>query len=146
MIPLISMFVLGTLLVISALHLAWAFGSVFPCKDREALVRAVVGGRVRGSAMPHDSSSALVAALTFLAPLWSLMMQGWILTFVPIALRWLGTMTLIIVFLGRGVIGLTPWFRRLLPEKPFVSLNRQLYSPLCIALGLCYLVLLIGKF
>jgi Protein of unknown function (DUF3995) len=145
-IPLISIFVLVTLLAISALHLAWAFGSTFPCKDRETLVRTVVGKSGGGSSMPPSFSSALVAAATFLAALWPLMMQGRILTFVPISLQGLGAVILILVFLGRGVIGLTPWFRRLLPMEPFVTLNRKYYSPLCIALGLCYLTLLIGKF
>lgn len=146
MIPLISMFVLVTLLAISALHLAWAFGSTFPCKDKDALVRTVVGRGGGASAMPPGISSALVAAATFLASLWPLMMQGRILTFVPSALIGLGAVILVTVFLGRGVMGLTPWFRRLLPEEPFVSLNRKYYSPLCIALGLCYLILFIGRF
>ena len=146
--PLISIFVLVTLLAISALHLAWAFGSAFPCKDRETLVRTVVGRSSEGgeSKMPPGISSVLVAAATFLAALWPLMMQGRIFTFVPISLQGLGAIVLVIVFLGRGVIGLTPWFRQLLPTEPFAALNRKYYSPLCIALGLCYLILLIGKF
>jgi Protein of unknown function (DUF3995) len=140
------MFVLVPLTAISLLHLAWAFGSAFPCQDRETLVRTVVGRSGGGSSMPPGFSSALVAAATFLAALWPLIMQGWIVKSVPIPLQGLGTIVLILVFLGRGVIGLTPWFRRLLPEEPFVTLNRKYYSPLCIALGLCYLILLFGKF
>ena len=146
MIALIPIFVFVTLLAISVLHLGWALGSTFPCKDRETLVRAVVGRSGGASAMPPGISSALVAAAIFLAALWPLMMQGRILTFVPIPLVGLGAIILVIVFLGRGMIGMTPWFARLLPEEPFVSLNRVYYSPLCIALGLCYLILLIGKF
>jgi Protein of unknown function (DUF3995) len=146
MIPLISMFVFVTLTAISLVHLAWAFGSAFPCKDRETLVRTVVGSSGGGGAMPPGFASAFVAAATFMAALWPLIMQGRILTFVPVPLVGLGAIVLILVFLGRGIIGLTPWFRRLLPEEPFVSLNRKYYSPLCIALGLCYLTLLIGKF
>ena len=141
---LISILVFVTLLGISALHLAWAFGIVFPCKDRETLVRTVVGRR-GDAGMPPALSSALVAALIFLASLWPLMMQGWILTSVPIPVQSLGAIVLIIVFLGRGVAGLTPLFRRVLPEKPFVTLNRNVYSPLCIALGLFYLVIFIGR-
>jgi Protein of unknown function (DUF3995) len=148
MIPLLSIFVLVTLFAISALHLAWAFGSAFPRKDRETLVRTVVGRTGGGgrSGMPPGTSSALVAAAAFLAALWPLMMKDWILTSVPIPLQGPAAIILILVFLGRGNIGLTPWFRRLLPEEPFVPLNRKCYSPLCIALGLCYLTLLIGKF
>lgn len=146
MIALIPIFVFVMLLGISALHLAWSLGSTFPCKDRDALVRTVVGRGGGGSAMPPRISSALVAAATFLAALWPLIMQGRILTFVPSPLVGLGAIILVIVFLGRGVMGLTPWFRRLLPEEPLVTLNRKYYSPLCIALGLCCLVILIGKF
>ncbi len=146
MIPLVSLFVFMVLLAISALHLAWAFGSTFPCKDRQALVRTVVGRSGAGDAMPPSLSSALVSVLIFLAALWPLMIQGWILTSVPTSLQRLGAIVLIAVFLGRGIVGLTPWFRRVLPVEPFVTLNRKYYSPLCIALGLCYLVILIGKF
>jgi hypothetical protein len=144
MTALIAVLVFVTLLAISLLHLAWALGSPFPCKDREALVRSVVG-RSGGGGMPPDLSSALVAAAIFLAALWPLMMQGWILTSVPVTLQGLGALVLIAVFLGRGIIGMTPWFRSLLPEEPFVTLNRKYYSPLCIVLGLCYLIILIGK-
>ena len=148
MIPLISILVFMTLLVIAALHVAWAFGSVFPCRDRETLVRTVVGrsGGDGGSGMPPGFSTVIVAALIFLAALWPLMMQGWLLTFVPVPVQGIGSIVLILVFLGRGIAGLTPWFRRLLPKEPFRTLNRNYYSPLCIALGLCYFVILIGRF
>jgi Protein of unknown function (DUF3995) len=147
MTALICLFVFATLLAISGLHLGWAFGSAFPCRDRDALVRTVVGLNGGGaSAMPPGLSSAFVAVLIFLAALWPLMMQGWILTSVPFTVQGSGAFVLILVFLGRGMVGLTPWFRRLLPEEPFVTLNRSYYSPLCITLGLCYLVLLIGMF
>ena len=145
MTALIAVLVFVTLLAISLLHLAWALGSPFPCEDRNALVRTVVG-RSGGGGMPPDLSTALVAAAIFLAALWPLMMRGWILTSVPVPLQRFGAIILILVFLGRGVTGLTPWFRRLLPEEPFMTLNRKYYSPLCIALGLCYLAILIGQF
>jgi Protein of unknown function (DUF3995) len=144
MTALIALLVFVTLAAIALLHLAWGLGSAFPCRDRKRLAQTVIGRRGEAG-MPPNSSSLLVAAAIFLAALWPLMMQGRILTSVPIVLRGVGAMVLTAVFLSRGIVGLTPWFRSLLPEEPFVTLNRKYYSPLCIALGLCYLLILIGK-
>jgi Protein of unknown function (DUF3995) len=142
---LIALLVFVTLAAIALLHLAWGLGSAFPCKDRTRLAQTVIGRRGEAG-MPPDASSLCVGSAIFLAALWPLMMQGWIFTFVPAALQGFGALVLTAVFIGRGIVGLTPWFRRLLPEEPFVTLNRNYYCPLCIALGLCYLFILIGKF
>jgi hypothetical protein len=142
---LIALLMFAMLAAIALLHLGWGLGSAFPRKDRTRLAQTVIGRRGEAG-MPPNSSSLLVAAAIFLAALWPLMMQGWIFTFVPAALQGLGALVLTAVFLARGIAGLTPWFRRLLPEEPFVTLNRKYYCPLCIALGLCYLFILIGKF
>jgi hypothetical protein len=51
-----------------------------------------------------------------------------------------------LVFLGRGIAGFTPWWRRLTPEQPFARLDQSLYSPLCLLIGLGFIVLSISEF
>ena len=48
---------------------------------------------------------------------------------------------LALVFLGRGVAGVLPAFERAAPEQPYLSLNRRIYSPLCVLAGLGFLFL-----
>jgi len=50
-----------------------------------------------------------------------------------------------IVFLVRGTLGYTdPWAART-PEEPFRSLDRKIYSPLCLAIGLGFLFLVVMR-
>jgi len=49
--------------------------------------------------------------------------------------------TLALVFLGRGVEGYLPAMAK--AEQPFPQLNRRYYSPLCLVLGLGFLVLVL---
>jgi hypothetical protein len=51
-----------------------------------------------------------------------------------------------LVFLGRGIAGFTPWWRRLAPELPFARLDTSLYSPLCLLIGLSFAILAITEF
>ena len=51
-----------------------------------------------------------------------------------------------VVFLGRGIAGFTPWWRRLAPEQPFARLDVRYYSPLCLLIGLGFAVLAITEF
>lgn len=40
------------------------------------------------------------------------------------------------VLLARGIAGFLPFWEAITPEEPFRTLNKQYYSPLCLALGL----------
>jgi hypothetical protein len=48
---------------------------------------------------------------------------------------------LALIFLVRGVAGVLPAFERAAPEQPFLTLNRRLYSPLCVLAGTAFLYL-----
>ncbi len=50
-----------------------------------------------------------------------------------------------LVFLGRGVAGFTPAWRRHTPEQPFATLDIRYYSPLCLAIGLGFAALAITE-
>lgn len=122
----LALTVSAVLAALAALHLAWAIGWWVPIREEAALARAVVG--TRGvTRMPGPVPCALVAvALAFLATL-------------PLTPGFPGRRLLLaaaaLVFLARGVLPYTAFWHRLLPEQPFSQLDRQVYGPLCLALG-----------
>ena len=145
MIATVSVLLSLALAIIAFVHALWATGSNWPRENAEALVATVVGAPGR-TQMPARWQSALVAFCLLGASIWPfLLMSTQTFTILPTAFFDLGTGALVTVFLGRGLVGLTPWFRRLLPVEPFLSLNRTYYSPLCIALGTGFLALLVGR-
>ena len=87
-----------------------------------------------------------VAACLCLATLWPLALEGVFASPFPKAGLAATAMLIALVFLGRGLIGLTPWWRRLTPEQPFARLNLRYYSPLCLVVGLGFAILAITEF
>lgn len=126
--------------LIALLHFAWAFGSTLPCANEQELARTVVGRRGI-TRMPSAKATLFVAVCVLSAAIVAYLLgqqpRGdglkWVLG--PIGL-FLG-----ILFIGRGVIGVMPAFERASPEKPFLQLNRTLYSPLSFLIGLGFLIL-----
>lgn len=140
MISGIAVLVFIPLLAISMLHFMWAFGSNWPAKDQKTLARTVAG--FRGvKKMPPRIASFGVAVLIFVAGLWALAMSD------PTPNRTLsiGGALLSLVFLGRGGVGFTKWWRAKTPEEPFATLDRKTYSPLCCGIGLGFLCLTIWR-
>ena len=133
------------LLLITALHVYWGIGGIWPGKDQASCARAVVGFRGVDE-MPSTGASFAVAACLALATLWPLALEGVFAS--PFPREGLASTALLIglVFIGRGVAGFTPWWRRLAPEQPFARLDRLYYSPLCLLIGLGFAVLAISEF
>jgi len=131
-----------TLTIVAVVHAAWAAGAVWPGTDEASLSKTVVG-TPGATKMPPRSLTGVVAALIFLAALWPLFWRG-LLPYphiVPQTLVWLGMWVLALVFLGRGVAGYLPAMAR--TEQPFARLNRFCFSPLCLLLGLGFLLLVL---
>lgn len=128
------------LFVIAALHAYWGMGGVWPGVDEESCARTVTGFAGRDKMPGAVASFAVVAALA-LAALVALARGGLIATPVPPVLVLLATLGAMAVFLGRGVAGFTPPWRRLTPEMPFARLDVILYSPLCLFLGAAFAIL-----
>ncbi|TCL00412.1 uncharacterized protein DUF3995 [Shimia isoporae] len=122
----------GALLIPAALHLLWAIGFWFPIKDETALARATVGAKGITRMPPAIPCAVVAMALLFAAilphvpafPLQSLMMSG-----------------AAAVFLLRGLIAYTPFWRKHFCEEPFASLDRRFFSPLILAMGVAFLIL-----
>jgi hypothetical protein len=105
------------LAAIAALHAYWGFGGVWPGRDAADCARRT-GGFRGARRMPGPAACFAVAAALAIAAL------------IPILLtRQLGMLALLaavaaaLVFLGRGVAGFTPAWRRLTPEEPFATLD-----------------------
>ncbi len=117
--------------VISGLHFAWAAKIWWPIADEKQLVRTVAGFP-NVDRMPPTAASLFVAlALCCVA----LLLLAEILQPAPHKMVSFALLGAGLVFLGRGVIGFTPFWWRITPEQPFRTLDLKYFSPLCVALG-----------
>ncbi len=128
------------LLAISIVHLMWAFGSTYPVKSEKALAKTVAG--FKGiEKMPPRLASFAVSVGTLFTGIWALSMADP----APSATLTIGGAILSLIFLGRGVFGYTKKWQALTPEEPFRSMDKKIYSPLCIALGLGFAFLVVWR-
>lgn len=138
---LVALVLAALLWVLAGFHAYWGQGGLWPEKDEFALARRVVGAPgIR--TMPSTSACYTVAALLFVAGLWPLMMIGLLPAPLPVELTILGGYGLAAVFLARGVAAYLPAFRAYFPEEPFATLDRELYGPLCLFIGLGFTYML----
>jgi nitrogen fixation-related uncharacterized protein len=128
---------------VGVLHILWAVRVTFPFEDEETLARAVIGRR--GIArMPGPESCLMTAAIFFATAALAIALgyshdnayTKWPLAFTGLFAG--------MVFLLRGLIGVLPAFEQALPERPFLVLNRKLYSPLSAAIGLGFITLVLS--
>jgi hypothetical protein len=142
---LLSAVVALVLFAIAALHAYWGFGGVWPGTDAASCARTV-GGFPGSSRMPGPGPCLAVTATLAAAALIALAQGGWIVLPLPALLFTLGAAGAALVFLGRGIAGFTPAWRRLTPEMPFARLDRQYYSPLCLLIGAAFVALVLKGF
>jgi hypothetical protein len=140
-----SMFVAAlifvVLLTVSIAHLMWAVGSPWPIRDPVLLAKTVIG--VPGVTRVPRFASLVISIAVLAAGVAALALAdhtggGLLLSLVGIVLA--------AVFLGRGAIGYTAGWRARFSEEPFATLDRKNYSPLCIALGVGFLLLVTMRF
>jgi hypothetical protein len=129
---------------IADLHAAWGFGWCWPSNSEAGLARTVVGkpGITR---MPSLAACLMVAALLAAASFWPLFAAGLLPTLWPLVLTQLAGVSLAAVFVGRGIAGYIPAWRSRFSEQPFASLDQRVYSPLCLAVGVGILTILIAS-
>ncbi|MDP1729752.1 MAG: DUF3995 domain-containing protein [Devosia sp.] len=136
---LVAAVVFVPLLAVAIAHFVWSVGGTWPIRDEALLARTVVGlpGITR---MPPRIMSFGVALATLAAGVAALALAddsggGAWLTIIGALLA--------MVFLGRGAIGFTAAWRARFPEEPFATLDRKNYSPLCLAIGAGFLILVV---
>lgn len=135
----------AVLYLIASIHAYWGLGGVWPGTDQASCARAVVGARGIDT-MPTPFASFAVTACLVLATLWPLALVGIFATPFPKAGLAASALMVAVVFLGRGIAGFTPAWRRLTPEMPFARLDRQYYSPLCLLIGTGFVILAFNGF
>jgi len=131
------------LAALAALHVYWAVGGVWPGSDAASCARTVIG--FRGvDRMPSPASAVAVAGLLGVAAVLAAMLAG-----APVLLpaAWLAPaagVAAALVFVARGLAGYTRAWRRLTPELPFARLDKLCYSPLCLAIGGGFVLLVLN--
>jgi hypothetical protein len=124
---------------LSAMHLTWAFGNTWPAKNERELARTVAGFRGIESMPPRGASAAVAVGLGLAGALVLLLADAHAKSATTSAA--IAGLAVAILFLGRGIIGFTPSWRRRTPEEPFATLDRHYYSPMCLLVGAGYLAL-----
>ena len=131
----INILLSGVTLAIALIHILWAIGYWWPIRTEELLVRTVVGFK-GATRMPGPIPCALVAVALIFAASFPWFPHG--------ALRSIGLWISAAVFLIRGLLTYTPFWRNMTPQKPYATLDRTYYGPLCLLLGASYVILAFG--
>lgn len=130
------------LFAVSLAHFLWSIGRTWPIRDEKLLAQTVVGFKDI-ERMPPRLASLAVSTASLAAGIFALALadhdSGGI---------WLnlGGFALAAVFLARGVLGFTAWWAQKTPEPNFRLNDRRVYSPLCLALGLGFIALVVFRF
>jgi hypothetical protein len=129
----------GALIGLAGLHVAWGLGSAVPFADRSQLADAVVGTKE----VPPPSACFAVAAA--LAAGSALVLN---VPTLPPLLRRSGLLAMAGAFGARAMLGFVGRTEVISPGSTsdrFVSLDRQLYAPLCVGLTIGSLAEVVGR-
>jgi hypothetical protein len=137
----IAALIFVALLSVSVAHLAWSLGLTWPIREEKLLAQTVIG-RAGIERMPPRWATFAVFLLTLSSGIIALALAdhtsggaGLTVLSVPLAC----------VFGGRGVLGYTRWWAEMTPEPNFRTNDRRVYSPLCLAIGLGFLILFLMR-
>ena len=139
---LIAALVFIPLLTLSMAHFLWALGGTWPIREEKLLAQTVVG-TAGVTHMPPRWVSLGVALLTIGAGILALALAdhtsgGTILSILGLPAA--------AIFLYRGILGYTPGWVAKTHEPNFRFNDRRVYSPLCLAIGIGFIVLVILRF
>ena len=132
---LVAGLVFVPLLAVALACFIWSLGVAWPLRDRALLARTVIG---RPGARVPRLMSLMVALFVLGAGTFALALAdpeagGLALTLCGAVLGAL--------FLARGWAGYTAGWRRIFSEQPFATLDRKTYSPLALAIGAGFFLL-----
>lgn len=139
---LIAALVFIPLLTLSMAHFLWALGGTWPIREEKLLAQTVIG-TAGVTHMPSRWISLGVALLTLAAGILALALAdhtsgGTVLSILGLPAA--------AIFLYRGILGYTPGWVAKHPEPNFRLNDRRVYSPLCLAIGIGFIVLVILRF
>ena len=137
---ILALIVFATLAAIAALHAAWGLKILWPAASEQSLVAMAIGQKGR-KRMPPPWQCFVVAAVVFLQGVIALIAANWIAT--PLSRSIVALLALLCAmgFIARGIIGFTAGWRARYPQQPFATLDREYFSPLCLALGAAFVLL-----
>ncbi len=136
---ILAYFVFLVLSTISAIHIYWGIGGYWPADSRANLVRTVVGTEHRD--MPSLSLTLLVSIIFFLIGLVPIF---WLkIVIIPIDRGLLDILIILlgIIFTVRGFVTYTTVAVKYSTVEPFTTLNRRYYSPLCLVIAICFVII-----
>ena len=138
----VSSIVFVALLAVAIAHFVWSVGGTWPIRNEELLARTVVG-RPGITRMPPRIASFGVAAASLAIGVVALSLADH-----ASGGLWLSLLGLLLglLFIARGVLGYTEGWRARYPEEPIASLDRRNYSPLSLAIGAGFLILVVLRF
>ena len=129
------------LLALAIAYLLWSVGIMWPLRNQRLLAQSVIG--TPGAERLPKSMSFGVFLITGAACIIAFAVADPSSGGAPLtALAALCA----IVFLARGAIGFTASWQERTPEEPFRSLDRKTYSPLCLGIGVGFVILVIARF
>ncbi|WP_244932531.1 DUF3995 domain-containing protein [Leptospira yanagawae] len=138
---ILALLTTALLFALSLIHIYWGFGGLWPGKTKQDLIDKVFG---KGTQFPSPFSCFFVATGLFL---FSLLPWIWMFRFelklTQQTLNLLPYLFYIVsgIFLLRGILGYFPFLTK--HWKPiFVQYTKRIYNPLCIVLGLAFLLIL----
>ncbi|SFZ82986.1 Protein of unknown function [Devosia enhydra] len=138
---LLAALVFIPLLAVAMGYALWSVGATWPIRNQELLAKTVVGtpGITR---MPSRWTSLLAAILTLGAGITALSLADH-----DSGGTWLTLLGIVCAaaFLARGWAGYRPEWRRRYSEMPFADLDRRVYSPGALAIGLGFVALVIMR-
>lgn len=141
----ISLFLVLTAL--GALHFYWALGGFWPGRDQRSLMRIVWGVEGARGRIPPALTAAVGLALST-AGIVPIVHTGLIAS--PISAHRIGLVLLPVamaaaacVFAVRGLAGYVPAWRKIMSGEPFATLDVRFYSPLCSAIAVGFIILLL---
>jgi hypothetical protein len=138
---LVAAVVFVVLLAAAIAHFLWAVGSPWPIRDPALLARTVIG-RPGVTRVPR-LAALVVSILVLAAGIVALSLADHTAGGLWLSLAGIG---LGILFIARGAIGYTAGWRARFSEEPFATLDRKNYSPLCLVLGVGFLLLVLMRF
>jgi Protein of unknown function (DUF3995) len=129
--------------LVTLLHAYWGLGGLWPRTSEADLIAKAIGDGRRH--MPGRALTLAVAALIGIAALWPLLLIAG--PAAPLLRAFVIGVACVLagVFLARGGAGYLPAWRRLHPVEPFARLDRLIYSPLCLALGMGFAFLVLEQ-
>ncbi len=147
MLSTIAIILLLVLTALGGLHFYWAGGGLWPGRDRNSLLRIVLGIEAAKGRIPPGPTTMVGVSLCVAGVLPFLHQE---LIVLPLLDGALGARLLpiavalaAVIFAVRGVAGYVPAWRRTMNGEPFATLDVRYYSPLCLAIGVGFGILLV---